>query len=415
MKKGLSILIIFFLVCLVFQVIINFFITKHSIMYSVYDNKYAYDIEEDFSIKDKIHLYNFVITDSNKNVYTFNYSKDLNKQKNIISSIKTYTNNGLTCIIPIFKRNDFGNIYCSKDNTSLSYSYLANNEDFKVILNNIVKDKYFRNNFNSSNKIEKLDKTTYYKENIPNNYRFILWDYFGIDVFSNKEAKDLKLLQNVDDYTNSYSTIVGKFYIALSDKSLNEIHYYNLKDDGEKYVPVEEKLSGNFLILGVHKNKLYFVDLENNKEYCLDPYKSTLKEVGNESEGYSILIDNEIDNVEASLFKSKMNEYVFEKPITNNKIDKKYGDNEKYLSNNIYYFKTKDNTFYKSNIKYPDKATVLFKTDSVSTWKVVDDTIILVRDNSLYFYNDEYGVKKVVSNNELKYNYKNICDLYIIK
>ena len=53
--------------------------------------------------------------------------------------------------------------------------------------------------------------------------------------------------------------------------------------------------------------------------------------------------------------------------------------------------------------------------DHISTWKVVDDTIIFVKGNSLYFYNDEYGLKKVFSNNELKYNYNNICDLYIIK
>ena len=402
--------------CLVFQIIINFFITKHSVMYSVNDNKYAYNIEENFSITNKEHLYNFVITDSKKNIYTFNYSKDLNKQKNIITSIKTYTNNDLTCIVPIFKRNDFGNIYCSKDNIGLSYSYLANNEDFKVILKDINKDNYYRNNYGSSNKSKIFDnKTTYYEENIPANYRFVLWDYYGIDVFSNGEPKKQALLGNQDDYNNNYSTIVDKFYIALSEKSLNEIHYYNLKEDGENYIPVEEKLSGNFFMLGTYDKKLYFVDLESKNEYCLDPYRRTLKVVGNQSDGYLVLQGKSLENVESSLFNAKMNEYVFKKPTTNKKIDKKYGETEKFLSNKMYYFKTGDNTFYKSNIKYPDKAIVLFNVGVVSTWKVVDDTIIFVKDNSLYFYNDEYGMKKVLSNNELKYNYKNICDLYIVK
>ena len=415
MKKGLSILIIFFLIALFFQVIIVFFITKHSIKYSVNDNKYAYNIEEDFSIKDKIHMYNFVITDSNKNVYTFNYINDLNKQKNIIQSIKTYTNNGLVCIVPIFKRNEFGNIYCSKEGNIFSYVSLVNNSDFQVILNNIKKDKYYKDNYNSVDTYDKLDKTIYYKDNIPNNYKFVLWDYYGIDVFTNKETDNVELLQNTDDYNNTYSRIVGKYYVALSKKSGGEIHYYNLKDGGEKYVPVEENLSTNYLVMGVFDKKLYFLDNDTFKQYYIDPYKSIIKEVGNETDGYVIVKNKSLDKVEASLFKTKIKEYVFDKPITNNKIDKKYGKTDIFLSNNIYYFKTKDNAFYKSNIKYPDKATLLFKMDNISTWKVVDDTIIFVKGNSLYFYDDQYGLKKVLTNNELKYNYNNICDLYIVK
>ena len=110
-----------------------------------------------------------------------------------------------------------------------------------------------------------------------------------------------------------------------------------------------------------------------------------------------------------------MNEYVIDKDITVDEISKKYGDSKIYKSNNTYYFKTKDNMFYKSNINYPDKATKLFKSGKISTWKVVDDTIIFVSGNSLFFYDENYGVKKVLSNNELKYNYNNICDLYIVK
>ncbi len=414
MKKGLSIIIIFFLIFLLFQIIITFFITKHSSFYSVNDNKYAYDIEEDFSIINKVHMYNFTIKDNKKNIYNFNYNKDLNKQKNIIKSIKTYTNNGLKCIVPIFKRNDFGNIYCSRDKEVLSYTYLVNDSDFKVILDSVKKDKYYKNNYISNNKKSVLEKTTYYKENIPSNYRFILWDYFGIDVFTNDEPRDVKLLQNVDSYDNSFSRIVGKYYVALSKKSLNEIHYYNLKDDGEKYIPVDTALSGNFLVLGIFENKLYIVDLDSNKELVIDPYKSTMKEVGNESDGYLVLNNGSLEEIETSTFKSKMNDYIFEKEISNKKIINKYGEVEQKTSGNYYFFKTKDNTFYRSSSKYPDKAIKLFKTGNVSTWKVVDDTIIFISGNTLYFYSDDYSLKKVLSNNELKYNYKNICDLYII-
>ncbi len=415
MKKGLSIVIIFFLIFLLFQVIVNFFITKHHVTYSVNDNKYAYDIEENFSINNKIHTYNIVITDSKKNKYTFNYNVDLNKQRNIIKSIKTYTNNKLSCIVPIFKRDDFGNIYCNLNDEVFSYTYISSNNDFKEIFEQIKKDGYFKDNYNSSNNGEKLDKTTYYKENIPNNYKFILWDYFGIDLFTTKGAEDVKLMLNEDSYDNRYSRVVGKYYVALNKKKVNEVHYYNLKDGGEKYIPVDFNLTGNYLILGINDNKLYLVDLDSNSEYSIDPYKSKIEEVGNETNGYVVFKDGAQEKIETVLFKSKMKEYVFENDITNDEISKKYGDSKIYMSNNTYYFKTKDNIFYKANINYPDKATKLFKSGKISTWKVVDDTIIFVSGNSLFFYDDNYGVKKILSNNELKYNYNNICDLYMLK
>ena len=33
-------------------------------------------------------------------------------------------------------------------------------------------------------------------------------------------------------------------------------------------------------------------------------------------------------------------------------------------------------------------------------------------NDTLYLYNDDIGLRKIVSNNEFKYNYKNIYNLY---
>jgi hypothetical protein len=82
------------------------------------------------------------------------------------------------------------------------------------------------------------------------------------------------------------------------------------------------------------------------------------------------------------------------------------------LFNNSYYFES-NGTFYRSNIKYEDSATKLFSIDKVSDWKIVDNNLLIMSNDTLYLYNDEIGLKKIISNNEFKYNYNNIYNLYI--
>ena len=106
-----------------------------------------------------------------------------------------------------------------------------------------------------------------------------------------------------------------------------------------------------------------------------------------------------------------MNDYKFIKFISNDKIKEKYKTDHIYLFNNSYYFES-NGTFYRSNVKYEDNATKLFSIDKVSDWKIVDNNLLIMSNDTLYLYNDDIGLRKIVSNNEFKYNYKNIYNLY---
>ena len=58
------------------------------------------------------------------------------------------------------------------------------------------------------------------------------------------------------------------------------------------------------------------------------------------------------------------------------------------------------------------QAIKLFSIDKVNDWKIVDNNLLIMSNDTLYLYNDDIGLRKVVSNNEFKYNYKNIYNLY---
>ena len=76
-----------------------------------------------------------------------------------------------------------------------------------------------------------------------------------------------------------------------------------------------------------------------------------------------------------------------------------YGSNKYYRDGN---------DFYRSNDLNEDVYTYLFKLKDVTDWKVINNNILIISRDKLYIYNDLYGLKLIVKNNELKYNYKNI-------
>ena len=101
------------------------------------------------------------------------------------------------------------------------------------------------------------------------------------------------------------------------------------------------------------------------------------------------------------------------KKIDDASITSKYGECSIYEVGNYYYYKTANNTFYRANKKYKNAGVALFKVDNISDWKIVNKNILVISDNILYLYNDDYGLKKLILNNEFRYRYKNMFDLWI--
>ena len=53
-----------------------------------------------------------------------------------------------------------------------------------------------------------------------------------------------------------------------------------------------------------------------------------------------------------------------------------------------------------------------FNLENVVEWKIKEKEWILLQDDTLYLYQEDLGLRKIVEYNELKYNYQNIYDLW---
>ena len=411
MKKYISIIIISFLLILFVHYLLFFIKKEHLVNYKI-DN---YKIEESYNYNKGIHDYSFVIEDNNKYIYNFNYVNNIKKKSNIINKIKEYKEKDLICIIPMYIDDNNGNIYCNRNNITYSYSYLLRNkdEDFLKIIKKIKKDGYYSNKLDINNKKTSKGKVKYYLKNIPSNYKFIMWNYTGIDIIDRLNVSKKKFISKNDMYENPYSTMVNEYYMFLDSTNRNYIKSYNInKKKDIKIKNKKENFTGSYIILGTFNNNLYMIDTDKYIEYKINPYKKKVEKIGEEKKGYITIRDRKEMKVETSLLKNNPDKYKFVSKVKDKKISDKYNTKNIYYYNGFYYFKSKDNIFYRSSSKYKNKATTLFKLDKVNYWYIYDDNILVIDDEYLYFYNDNYGFKKIINNIEFKYNYNNICLVY---
>ena len=64
-------------------------------------------------------------------------------------------------------------------------------------------------------------------------------------------------------------------------------------------------------------------------------------------------------------------------------------------------------------IKESNKNTeLLFELDNIKEWNIVNNNIYILTNDTIYSYNEENGLNKIIEYNELNYNYKNIYKVW---
>lgn len=382
-KKLLVLIVLFLLIIFIYKLTIK----KFNVSYKIK----KHNIEEYFYIKNKKHIYNIKID----NKYTYTIIKNFNKRKKIINNIKEYKKNNISCIVPIYNKENSNDIYCLKNKTQVSNYYLLNenNTDYLEII--------------SKAKIKKREKKeieTNYKNitiynNIDNNMKFIIWNYKGIYLIGKNENKYIKIL-DYDIYDNIMSIVNSKYFVLFENTKvtgIENIYYYDIKKDKLKLFKLKKVLDKDSYINGINNDLIYVTDNKNKKQYTINISKEEIKEVGNEENNYIVYTNNKEKLLNISDFFSE--KQIFNNKLVDNKI-KEY-DYTYYHINNEFYKKLKDGN-----------KELLFEIDNINDWKVYDRDIILIKDGIVYLYNDQTGLVKILSSNELKYNYKDIVKIW---
>lgn len=405
MKKFLKIIIILGLLFLIFQFAINLLIQKHNVNYSILTDNNSFDVNERF---DK-NVYYFRIKDKKKMIFNFYASVDYNKQEKIIKNIRYFKSDDLVCILPVYKKGKVGNLLCNYNNEQVSYSYLkqTGNKSIDNIIDLLKKDGIRSDEWNYSDSLKKMDGIKVYTKNIDDNYIFTTWFYKGIYIIDNKKIDKRELL-DLDSYENNYSRLVGKYYVTFNTDNVSnykfyEIITYNVQDGGKKKIELDN-ISLNSYINGIYDNKLYFTDLDSKIQYVVDPYKNSISKLNN----YNFYYNGKMRKISKNKFFDSNK--IFSYDILDKRISKKYGNVEIKKYNDLLYFKTGDGVVYEiinNDINNPIK---LFQFRDLVDWNVKDGIVSVIDKNTMYSYSNLYGLRPIIVNDELKYNYNNICD-----
>ncbi len=420
MKKVLPILFILFALSLIIQYVVNELITEHQVEYAIKTKDNSYMIKESFEYNGGDNYYNFTVRDKDDLFYTFTYKYDFNRQERIIKDILTLSSNDLHCIYPLFKRKQVDNLQCLYQGNQVSYSYLEQigNEDIKVITAELSKkNKKYKNDDWTDTETNPVDAensvTKAYIDNVEEDYVFTIWNYSGLILIRENDVHTSIFLSK-DQYDNTNSALVDKYYITVVDGTddFNYFKTYNVKDIGKKDIYTEGKnfISRNYYFNGVYKNKLYVTDITNKKQYAVDPVKDVAKVVGDASEGFKIVKDGKLKTIDAEQFLD--NKYYFNNTVINDSRFSELGAIELKKDSVFYYYITEKGEVMRAHEDKIYRPVKLFELEGLTEWIVKDGEVLVVAKDTVYFFNESNGLKKIAQNSELTYNHKNIVDFW---
>lgn len=417
MKKLLPILFLLGAAALIFQIFVQFFMRHHEIDYSIITKDNSYLIHEKLKVDGKKNTYYFKLVDDNQDTYIFNLEHDYNRQDEIVKDVKYFDDENLRCIFPIFKKGITGDIYCKSKKQQVSYSYLrqTNNSSLDNYIKKLKKSGYIANSWVRDTLPKKDLVYDIYRDNVKEDTIFTVWDYRGFYIINNKKVIKKDFL-NHDQYENNLSYLTDNYYVSIntdlnSGNMYASFYLYDILNGGKGRVDLDEQISFNMYINGSYDGKFYYTDLNTKKQYALDPDKETVKEVGNVKDGFKSIQGKKLVTVSSKEY-LKSND-IWTNDVVNNVLGNMYGAKDVKKSNDMYYFVTDTGDFYKTDKLNLKNSVLLFHFDSVSEWKVKGDNIMVVSGDTMYYYDDVYGLLPIVTSNEFIYNYKNICDFYV--
>lgn len=406
MNKIIKLLLIFFGLLIVFELIITIFKTYHNVNYKIKNEKIKYSINEIY--KDGKY---YLKIRNNSNIYSYEVPNDFFKRKKILKNVYTYTMGDIFCIYPIYKKDKVtSNIMCSKNN--ISYSYEFYKDKLKSFTNTLEKKGYKNSSWNEeSNRQKKLDTLTIYPNSIGENTYIYIYNYKGFYAINRGNNSNIKLLKN-DRYKNTLGTKVNKYYLMADyDENHSYKHFYRIDMTSNKIkkFKVKKEINKDSYINGVIDDEVYIFDKDNLVQYKINPKKKKQKEIGNKEDK---VLNYNLGFKRINVYSMRDDEIKFK--TIDNYIDKLEGNtNIKYIEKDkdTYYYQTKDDNVYYYNIN--SKVKVLLFNKKISDFKLVNNFIFFISDDTLYSYNIDADINKLIKYTEFTFNPDNRIAIYI--
>lgn len=403
MKKIFSFILVLGLLLLVFQFSITLFKDSHSITYEIMAGDKNVKIVEEYIKTKHEEYYLFNITLDNK-VYIFETNNNFNKQEHVIDNFKIYEEDELTCLSPIYiKNNDDPQILCNDNGIQVSYSKIMEEYNLTSFTNTL--ENYDSKKYESNNTKVSLDKNYIYKENLHEDEYLIVYNYKDLIKISNDVREKIKF-SNYDIYHNEMGILIDKYYILPIFENKPEYSgmlIIDILSKAKETIEFKNKISTNLYVNGVVDNKLYFFDKSNFIQYEVNPSKRNYRIVGNKQTNAQYF-NGEWSTRNIYDFYSEKIVFKEELPIKESYIDA-------FETSKCYYYYNDNNEFYKVYKRDLEHPILLFEYDNIKEIKVINNYVYFIYENTIYRY-DDTGIKPMVTNNEFNYNYENIYGVY---
>lgn len=399
----------FFIACIILFIIIFFVYLCVHFLSKGYTNEYRidkYSVTEIYTKSEQDEHDNYYIEiDANNIIYNYQFYDIIKDDNKIVKDI-IYYDGEYKCLLPILSDNIKVDFQCYKDSIYYNYIDIKGKDDkLDKYIDKIDKDKYNINEFlDNKNNDNKYDKIKYYKNNIPDNYNINITNLKGIISINNGKVDYIELFDK-DIYKRDLSIFFNNYYVSADYEEKQEysnIYVVNLLTGKSKKIKTPDYISFDSYIQGVVDNCVYIYDVNNEKQYKVDASNLSVSEVGDSNKGIKYYDGNwsYISAIKANnkeLFKDKnykeKNDYSV------------YHYGNKLSGFYYYYFKSDDGyEIYRAHSQDKDIKKYLFTVKNINDVLVKEDYIYFKDKNSIKVYNDHYGIKTIIDNDELEFN-----------
>lgn len=361
-----------------------------------------YTIEEIFKREEGIHTYSFKIRNSNKQDHHFQISKNYHKEKKIVTDIIELKKGDIYCIYPKLKNDEAAYLSCIDQKEEFSYEVLKSRySDVALEFSKKLEKKNIIIDQKESCEKEYQD-VAYYPENLDNKI-ISLWNYHELLYFTKTSQKKIPLLKN-DQYKNQYSILVDDCYVIINTDQkheFDELFIVYLKSGKKKTWKLKQKISTDCYFLGTVNQVIYLFDRDNLVEYALDFKKRKIEIVGNVKNNGKYY--DGISWQDKNIYDFKKQNLEFPTTLKNKQIEKKYTDAQIYGGTRKYYFLYNHHLY----IYYPvfDCYILLIENMELKEVSVLNSSIYFIDQDSLYSYDQNKGLRKLVTSHEIQFNF----------
>ncbi|MBR3523619.1 MAG: hypothetical protein IKN87_02925 [Bacilli bacterium] len=418
MKKNYlkNILILLFIIIIVIC-FIKYLRRGHIAKYKIKNDGYTFEIIETRTRNEKKEIDNYYLEISvNNSVFTYELFDEFDSKHKIIKNIYYFRDKNYTCVYPVLYGNYNVDIKCLNGSIYYYYHDLVGKDAKLDEFANSLKRYKLSSYSDIDSKVKNEASIRILTDNLVDSHNVAITTLKGI--YSINDHKQIKLFEN-DIYSRPISIIADDYYLVADYTEKHQFRTFTLIDlsNLKKHeIKSSDYISMNSYIQGVVDGYVYLYDPDNEVQYEVNLSRRKISKVNNKKNKVDFYQNGEwkeISTVKANNIAYFPKNIIVEE-FSDYDLVYKYGNKQ----SGFYYLYEKEDDHYKvyrSPVQNIHAIEYIFDVKDIDSIIYLDDYVYFINDNSIYYYHQTTGVRKIIEYDELKFNDKLIYGVVKVK